>query len=172
MRPSLKAGHGNAMFHTSQLRKKSEHGISQLRKVKRRKCDCADRQQCCSIRTRQQCTSPSSTLQKTTGYAIGEKGGCDGSSCPVSTSRRCARMRAHLGMGRRNWRLDALDGVFHWQAGQPRQRRRVAGRDQMLPISLTKSSSSFLVSAYFLAISSYFDSHWSRDCSRAWTLRS
>jgi hypothetical protein len=45
-------------------------------------------------------------------------------------------------------------------------------RDQMLPISLTKSSSSFLVSAYFLAISSYLVSHWSRDCSRAWTLRS
>lgn len=42
----------------------------------------------------------------------------------------------------------------------------------MLPISLTKSSSSFLVSAYFLAISSYLVSHWSRACSRACTLRS
>jgi hypothetical protein len=42
----------------------------------------------------------------------------------------------------------------------------------MVPISVTKSSSSFLVAAYLLAISSYFVSHWSRACSRAWTLRS
>lgn len=43
---------------------------------------------------------------------------------------------------------------------------------QMLPISATKSSSSFFVSEYFLAISSYFFSHWSLPCSSACTLRS
>lgn len=43
---------------------------------------------------------------------------------------------------------------------------------QMLPISAWKSSSSFWTVAYFLAISSYLDSHVSRSVSRAWTFRS
>jgi len=43
---------------------------------------------------------------------------------------------------------------------------------QILPISAWKSSSSFCTAAYFLAISSYLASHWSRSDSRAWTLRS
>lgn len=42
----------------------------------------------------------------------------------------------------------------------------------MLPISAWNSSSSFLMSAYFLDISSYLPSHWSRSDSRAWTFRS
>ena len=42
----------------------------------------------------------------------------------------------------------------------------------MLPISTWKSSSSFWTLAYFVAISSYLDSHWSRSASRALTFRS
>lgn len=53
-----------------------------------------------------------------------------------------------------------------------RRERGAGGRAQMLPISATKSSSSFFVSLYFLTISSYLVSSWAFDCSRAWTLRS
>ena len=79
------------------------------------------------------------------------------------SERGCA-IRLEIGCSRR--------GIPLAEKSTTRQRRDVSVGDQMLPISLTKSSSSFLVSAYFLAISSYLDSHWSRDCSRAWTLRS
>ena len=114
-------------------------------------------------------------LQKTKQYICNRgKRGCDAGSCPSPPHRRGARSRAHLGTGCAI-RLEigcSRRGIPLAEKSTTRQRRDVPVGDQMLPISLTKSSSSFLVSAYFLAISSYLDSHWSRDCSRAWTLRS
>lgn len=50
--------------------------------------------------------------------------------------------------------------------------RRLYTPDQMAPISRWKSSISFWASAYFLDISSYLVSHWSRSFSRACTFRS